>query len=197
MVISIRSVVIGRPDRPLQLLTQFGGAFAAAGDVITHVQHPAGPRHGGEQRVEGRDAVGVGRRNRQPFADVVERAFADPPDAGLDRLEGGKQEVPLARAAWPPAAVWASRLWRSPPSQPEVGGPRNASIASRSSSVGSACRRWRSTELSEGNQVSGDRLTVGRSAPARTGSTRMAQALNSAVPDLGSVSSIVRRLVFT
>ena len=44
-----------------------------AGDVVADVQHARRPRLEREQRVEGRDAVHVGRRDRQPPRDVVER----------------------------------------------------------------------------------------------------------------------------
>jgi hypothetical protein len=87
VVITLRPMVVCGPYRPLQLRAQFRRTLAAAPDVITDVQHSAGARHGGEQSVEGHNAVGVGRRNGQPLADVVERALADPAHAGLNRLE--------------------------------------------------------------------------------------------------------------
>ena len=87
--------VIRRADGGLELTAQRLGALAAAGDVVADVQHAPGTRHGGEQRVEGGDAVGVGRRHHEPLADVVERAFADPADARLDRLQRRQQQVTL------------------------------------------------------------------------------------------------------
>ncbi len=48
-----------------------------------------------EQGVEARDAVGLGGRDRQPPADVVERARADPADARLHRVQRRQQQVAL------------------------------------------------------------------------------------------------------
>ena len=47
----------------------------------------AGRGFGREQVIEGDDAPGLGRRHRQPRADVVERAVADPADARPARRE--------------------------------------------------------------------------------------------------------------
>ena len=86
--------VMGRvADRPLQLLAHLVGALAAAGDVVADVQHALGPGNGGQQRVEGDDAVGIRRGHRQALADVVERALADPADRRLDGLKRGQQQM--------------------------------------------------------------------------------------------------------
>ena len=106
------------------------GALAPAGDVVADVQHPPRARHGGEQRVEGGHAVGVRRRHRQPLADVVQRALADPADARLHRLQRGQQQMaPGARLVAAGGGMRVAPSSRTPPSQPDVGAPRNASTA--------------------------------------------------------------------
>ena len=113
------------------------------------------------------------------------------PTAVWRACRAGSSWCRRARAARPPNDTWPSRIdRRSPPSQPEVGGPSNASTAERSSAVGRASLRWRST--GEGESVAG-----GHGRVADAGSIRTAHALNSAVPDFGSVASMVRRLTRT
>ncbi len=102
-VVAVGSVVRRVACRPLQLLAHFVGALAATRDVIADVEHPLGPGNGGEQCVEGDDAVRVGGRHREPLTDVVERALADPAHGGLHGLERGKQEVPLGPRLVPSA----------------------------------------------------------------------------------------------
>jgi hypothetical protein len=86
---------VGRANRPLELLGQFGRALAPAGDVVAHMKHARGARRGREQRVERRDAPGVRGRNAESRAHVLEASLADPPDALLERAKRGKQQMPL------------------------------------------------------------------------------------------------------
>ncbi len=93
----------GRTELTLELGADLLGAAQAAGEVVADMGHRQRSRRGGEEVVEGHDSPGVGRRHRQPLADVVERAFAHPADAILDGVQGGQQEVaPIARR---PAAM--------------------------------------------------------------------------------------------
>ncbi len=75
-----------------------------AGDVVADVGDGRRLRGRGEQGVEGRDAVRLGGRDRQPAADVVQRPAADPAEPFLGRLEDRQQQVPMA-----PRAVSAAR----------------------------------------------------------------------------------------
>ena len=68
-------------------------AVHAAGDVVAHVHDRRRSRRHREHGVERRDAVGLGRRHRQPLADVIQRAFADPADARVHRVQRGQQHV--------------------------------------------------------------------------------------------------------
>ena len=74
---------------------QLAPAAVATGDVVTDMQHA--PRTGGsrQQPIERCDAPRIRRRHAEPFADVDESAFADPPDARLQRLQRREQPVPL------------------------------------------------------------------------------------------------------
>ena len=96
-----------------------------ARDVVADVDDRLRLRLDREHRVEGRDAVGVGRRDGEALADVVERARGDPADARLRRPRGRAGAGGAgARAAWPPVARWPSSSGRrSPPSQPLAAGP--------------------------------------------------------------------------
>ena len=128
--------------------------------------------------VERRHAPGVGRRNVQTLAHVPQPAFADPSDARLKRLERRKQQM--------------ARLARRSPAGARI---RVTPIAARAT-VPRGSRRPEA-------RVDGGALGVGGHGGNRAnvhqeaGSTRTAQALNSAVPDFGSETSIVRRLVAT
>jgi hypothetical protein len=51
------------------------------------------PRLEREHRVERRDAVGVGRRDGQPAADIVEATLADPADTRLEGVERRQEHV--------------------------------------------------------------------------------------------------------
>jgi hypothetical protein len=66
-----------------------------ARDVVTDVRDERRARCGREHGVERRDAIGLGRRNVEPAADVVEGAGADPTDALLDGMQGWKQQMTL------------------------------------------------------------------------------------------------------
>ena len=87
----------------LELRDQLVGAVAAAGDVLADVDDARRPRLDGEHRVERGDAVGVGRRDRQAAAELVEPAGADPADPLLQRPERGQQQV-ASRAGIVPRA---------------------------------------------------------------------------------------------
>ena len=65
-----------------------------AGDVVADVGDDRRSRGRGEQGVERGDAVGLGRRDGQALADVVERGRADPADPRLDRVECRQQLGP-------------------------------------------------------------------------------------------------------
>ena len=47
-----------------------------------------------EQRVEARDAVGIGGRHREPARRITERAFAHPADPQLRGAQCGEKEMP-------------------------------------------------------------------------------------------------------
>ena len=57
------------------------------------MQHAPRPRLEGEQRVEARDSVRLGRRNLEPLADVPEGSFAHEPDPRLRGLESGQEQI--------------------------------------------------------------------------------------------------------
>ena len=140
--------MIGSGSRGTELLGQGGDqglrAGAAAHEVVADVQHPGCPRLEREQRVEGGDAVDVGGRDRQPPRDVVERAGADPSGVLVERVQRRQQLVALRAGGV--AAVGGVPVLDPVRAGPlDIGGPRNASTAARSSVVGSASRRRRST----------------------------------------------------
>jgi hypothetical protein len=70
-----------------------GQAGDHARDVVADVHDARCARLRGEERVERRDPVCLGRRYLEPFAGVVERARADPADAIVDRVQHGQQQV--------------------------------------------------------------------------------------------------------
>ncbi|QBI54225.1 hypothetical protein EKD16_12210 [Streptomonospora litoralis] len=91
-----------------QLRAQPRRVLGRAGDVGTDVHDPAGSLLEGEHRIEGRDAVGLGRRDRQPAADVVECGGADPAHPVVDGVQGRQEQV--ATAAGDVAALGESQI---------------------------------------------------------------------------------------
>src|SRR4051812_5577928 len=91
----MRTMCVRRPDGTLELRDELVRAFALTGDVVTDVQHARRARRGREQRVEGRHTPGIGRRNVESSADVVETRLTDPTDTRLQRLQRGQQQVAL------------------------------------------------------------------------------------------------------
>ena len=182
----------------LELRDQLLRAVAAAGQVLAHVDHARRPRLDAEQRIERRHAVDVCRRHRQALGDVVERARADPADvllhgAAAPGAAGAGASGPRARRRAASGPAGRNRARRRPSRPP----------ADRARARPPRARR-RSGRHREGGcpSVSGDRRRLGdERAGLRSGvaslSTRIAQALNSAVPLLGSVTSIVSRFVST
>ncbi len=110
---------------------------------------------------------------------------------GSSRCRRERASCPPPRSEWP----WRSES-RAPPSQPPAGGPSTSSTAARSAMVGAASSRWMSISLPEWSPAR-RRARVACCSGAISLSTRIAQALNSAVPLLGSVTSIVSRFVST
>ena len=193
---AVRRGLPGRADRALELLDELGAAAAHARDVGADVGDPGRARLQREQGVEARDAVRLGGRDGQPAADVAERGRADPADRGLQLVQDGQEQVALR-----PGRVAATRGVAVGPAGGALpgrgrAGRARASTASRSAAEGSLAVRRRSTQ----EQASGPappQRTTSCGAPAGSFSTRIALALNSAVPDLGSVASIVRTFVST
>ena len=138
-----------RPDPAFQRRGHVLGAGQPAGDVVAEVHDRGRPRLRREQGVERRDAVGLGRRDRQAPADVGERGLRDMADARLDGLERRQQQVALARAR---RARRARRgrpgrrapLRARPPVQWPAGAPITASTAARSAGDGSGAMTCRS-----------------------------------------------------
>jgi hypothetical protein len=79
---------------PLEVVAEALRAGDSAGQVVADVYHDGRPRRGGEEGVEGGDAVGLGRRDGEAPADVAE-AGLDPADPRLERVEGRQQQVAL------------------------------------------------------------------------------------------------------
>ena len=79
----------------LKLLDQLDSALAPARDVVADVQHARRARCRGKQCVKRGDAPCIGGRNAEPSADVLEPRFADPANVRLERLQRGKEQVPL------------------------------------------------------------------------------------------------------
>ena len=100
-VIAMRAMRERSPHRPLQLGDHLVRAAALACDVIADMEHAARPGRCGQQRVKRRDAVRLGRRHIETFADVNERAFGDPPEAALHRLQRRQQQIARARVRAP------------------------------------------------------------------------------------------------
>ena len=127
-----RRAVVGQlalaAEALLELGDQLVGAVAAAGDVLADVDDPRGPGLDGEHRVERRDAVRVGRRQRQPAAELVEAAGADPADPLLQRPERRQQQMPprAGRRGRRLAVLPSGPSSRAPPSQPSRAGAEHA-----------------------------------------------------------------------
>jgi hypothetical protein len=77
----------------LQRVTEFFGPVSQTCDVVTHMDDCRRPRCQREERIEGRDAIRLGRGNVQTSADVVEGALADPAHTGVGRVKRRKQEM--------------------------------------------------------------------------------------------------------
>src|ERR1700733_2071259 len=190
MVGSLGSDLLG------QRVDQLLRAGAAAGEVVADVQHAGRTRLHREQRVEGRHAVDVGGGDGQPLRDVVERAGADPTPLLVQRVKGGEELGTLG-----PGGV-----------TPVRGVPVLDAVSSRPG------RHGRTEERVDGRALVGGRLGVEEAeihsvlryspavrlvtpaaslGPPFSFSTRTAVALNSAVPDFGSVASIVSTLTST
>ena len=123
-----------RPDRASEVLADPLGARQPAGDVVADMGHDRWPRLRRVERVERRDAVGLGGRHGESLRDVVEGRLADPADPVLDRVERRQQLGPSAAQRVPATGAWPSMPApsRRPPTQPDSGGPRTASTAARS-----------------------------------------------------------------
>ena len=89
-------------DGALELGAQ-GIAAQPACQVVAHVDDGLRSRLHAEHRVERGHAVRLGRRDGQALADVVQAALADPSGAGLQRVQGGEQQVALVASRAPAA----------------------------------------------------------------------------------------------
>ena len=144
-----------------------------------------------KQRVERRDAVRVRGRHGQPAADLVQPARADPADPLLQRPERRQQQMPpRARrvTARGRVAGGPGRGARRPPSPTPAGRARRRAPRVRRRRLGAGDEA--DVHLPAGLR----RLALARAVSTRADSsfsTRIAAALNSAVPDFGSVASIV------
>src|SRR5579872_2230299 len=134
--------------------------------------------------VERRHAECVGRRNVQTAADIVERARTDPSGAIVDGMQRRQQQMACVARSFPAM--------------------QRAHIADRLRSE----QRIDCGDFVLGRLVfhepyvhaytaAASDAAVASSLPAKTFSSRTAAALNSAVPDCGSVASIVKMLVAT
>ena len=112
------------PTRPLELRDELLRPARDTRHVGAHVRDDRRLGLEREQRVERRDAVRLRRRDREPPADVVERAPADPADARLDGVEGREQEMALRPRGMPAARhvlVALAGLRRSLPARRRAG----------------------------------------------------------------------------
>src|SRR4029079_9372005 len=173
--------------------------------------HTRRSRLDGQQPVERRDPVDVRVGNPEPLGDglrrgpahpanpgverlgeVLERALADPANACLDRLENRQQEVPLRTGIVAAVRDVALELVRAVTALParhrraQHGGHRVALLHGRADRA-----------LPEIHQARSATAASASRAGAAIFSTRIAAALNSAVPERGSVASIVSWLVST
>ena len=151
-------------------------AGVAADDVVAEVGDARRALARGEQGVGLGDAVGLRRRHAQALADVAEGARADPADCVLHGVQRWQQQLAL------------------------LAGPLRAAMCA-ATRPGLGIRRGRRTE----QRIDGGALrrrggggeTMDFHARQPIFSMRIAEALNSEVPDFGSQASIVRRLVST
>ena len=104
---AVPGVLARRADCPLELRDELVPAPAHAGDVGADVGHERRARLEREERVEARDAIGLGGRDREPPADIAERGGADPADAALHLVEHRKQQMPLRACRVPTAGRMA------------------------------------------------------------------------------------------
>ncbi len=91
-----------RADRFLDVADEAVGTMQAACDVVADVEDRLWAFVGREHRVERRDAVGLGGRHREPFADVVHATGTDPACCTLQGVQRRQQQmavVPSIRAA--------------------------------------------------------------------------------------------------
>src|SRR5699024_443908 len=77
----------------LQVPADIARAASLARDVGAHMHHPGWAGFGGEQRVEGDHAVDVGRRDPEPYPDIVQRPGTDPAHPVVDRVYDLQQQV--------------------------------------------------------------------------------------------------------
>src|SRR4029079_17162985 len=147
---------------------------------------------------------------RQPPADVVQAARADPADPLLQRPERRKQEVALRAgrvASGSRVAVGAGQARSALPARPR----RPEHLVERRTLRRRRLRVRDETEIHYPRASAGSRplprapgpaaasrtLSRASRSPGSSLSTRIAAALNSAVPDFGSVASIVSWLTST
>src|SRR6185312_4373754 len=182
----------------LESLQYRSSAARAAADVIAHVEHALGPRRRGQQRIERRHAPGVGRGHVEPRADVVERAFADPADARLHGLQRGEQLVPAGAGRVSAERHVCIALRHALAAVPPGRGRTKSCVDRLAFLVGrSDVEQFQVHQSPNTGSEWRWSARAGASSGARTGSTRTAHALNSAVPERGSVASIVSRLTRT
>src|SRR5215470_20413112 len=77
--VGLRASALGA-EAALHLLAYPLRAVHPAGEVVADVDDRGGGRAGPEEGVERRHPVRLGRRDREPGADVIERPGADPAD---------------------------------------------------------------------------------------------------------------------
>ena len=198
-----RRAVVGQlalgSESLLDLGDQVVRADALARDVLADVDDPRRPRLDGEHRVERGDAVDVGGRQRQPAAELVHPSGADPADALLQGPERGEQKVSTRAGGVTGACRISCGTVESGAAVPAV--DRRPEHGVERGALG-GCR------LCAGYEVEVHQLwpptVAGSAIPARSStsdgsifSTLIAAALNSAVPDFGSVASIVSWFVST
>jgi hypothetical protein len=92
------------------LLDHIVGARDLAGDVVAQVQDRRRTWFDREHRVERRDAVGLGGRDREALARIAESARADPARARLQRVQDREQQVALAAGLVPASCHAPVRL---------------------------------------------------------------------------------------